>query len=179
MPAAGLAPIPDTSSARPPARSHNAHSLESATVYYRWHPLFGLALTVRRRQRHREGESLLCESPSGRLLSLPCWMCSPECLQFSLGSPLISVDALGSLRALLDMCHTSSNRDKASCRLSHKEDGDEKIRNTAGPADESVAPRRSTTRSLRSAKGTDTCAGRTTYKGRTAKSPDGGGRRRK
>ena len=168
----------NTLGAPQPAPPHNAHILESATVYYRWHPLFGLALPIRRRQRGREEESLLCECPGGRLLSLPYWMCNPECLQFSIGSPMISVDALRALRALLDMCHTFSNRDKAPCRLSPKEDGDEEIGSTAGPTDESVAPRRDTTWSLRPAKGTDTGAGRTTYKGRTKKDPDRRGRRR-
>jgi hypothetical protein len=37
--------------------------------------------------------------------------------------------------------------------LSPKEDGDEEIGNTAGPTNESVAPRRDTTWSLRPAKG--------------------------
>lgn len=161
---------PDTSGVRLLAHSHNAHGLKSARVYYRWHPLFGLTLPIRRRERRREGESLVCESPSGRLLSLPCWMCSPECLQFSLGSPLISTAALDELRALLDVCHTSSDCDKASCRLPQKEDADEKIRNAAGPADESVATRRSAARSLRPTKGTDACSGRTTYKRRAKRS---------
>jgi hypothetical protein len=36
-------------------------------------------------------------------------MCSPEALQFSLGSPLISADALEQLRCLLEMWQASSN----------------------------------------------------------------------
>src|SRR4051812_45653798 len=88
---AGPAPTPDTSDVRPPAYSHNAHSLETVTVYYRWHPLSGSTLPVRRRQQDRDGERLLCQSPDGRLLSLPSWMCNPECIRFLLGPPLISV----------------------------------------------------------------------------------------
>jgi len=172
-------PRPDILGAPRPAHPHSAHILERAKVYYRWHPLFGLALPVRRRQRGREGESLLCESPDGRLLSLPYWMCNPECLQFSLGPPMISVDALRALRTLLGMCHTFSDCGKVPCRISHKEDGDEKIGNTAGPTDESVALRRDKPGSLRAAKGTDTRAGRTTYKRRPKKHPDRRGRSRK
>ena len=133
-------------SARRPAHSHNAHSLGTATCTTVWHPLFGLALPIRRRQTNREGESLLCESPNGRLLSLPSWMCNPECLQFSLGSPLISVNAIEGLRALLDMCHTSSDCDAP---VSRKKDAHEEIQDAAGPADESVAPNPGSTRNSR------------------------------
>src|SRR6266581_3890654 len=134
-PAGHPAPTPDTSRAPPRAQSHNAHSLETVTVYYRWHPLFGLGLPVRRRQQDRDGERLLCQSPDDRLVSLPSWMCSPECLQFLLGPPLISVEALTELRALLDVWQTSSG-----C-LSRKEEADETIGHATPAADESVASR--------------------------------------
>jgi DNA invertase Pin-like site-specific DNA recombinase len=62
-------------------------------------------------------------------------MCSQECLQFLLGPPLISVEALTELRVLLDVWQTSSG-----C-LSRKEETDETIGHTSA-ADESVASRR-------------------------------------
>jgi hypothetical protein len=111
--------------------------LETVTVYYRWHPLSGLALPVRRRQQDRNGERLLCQAPDGKLLSLPSWMCDPDCIRFSIGPPLISTDALGQLRALLDMCQASSNH------VSDKEDVDETSsqakRGTVEPAPFSTA----------------------------------------
>ena len=152
-----LSPIPDTSSARRPARSHNAHSLETVTVYYRWHPLFGLALPLRRRQLDRDGERLLCQAPDGRLHSLPGWMCSPECLQFSLGSPLISADALGQLRALVDLWQASSNR------LSDEEEVDETISHSTEEAVESAASRRTNGRRRRRTEGTDGRIGGVTH----------------
>jgi hypothetical protein len=151
-------PRPDTSGARPPARSHNAHSLETVTIYYRWHPLFGLTLPLRRRQPDGNGERLLCQSPEGGLISFPSWMCSPECLQFSLGSPLISTHGLGQLRDLLDMWQASSNR------LSDEEELNETISHATKRAVESGASRNtSDNRGLkRGTEGTNDRPGRVT-----------------
>jgi hypothetical protein len=172
-PPAVPAPTPNTSDARRPAQSHNAHSLETVTVYYRWHPLFGLALPVRRRQKDRNGERLLCQSPDDRLVSLPSWMCSQECLQFLLGPPLISVEALTELRVLLDVWQTSSG-----C-LSRKEETDETIGHATSAADESVASRRTNynRRSQRPTEGTGSGAGGTARQ-RSAGKPRKVGKRR-
>jgi hypothetical protein len=110
---------------------HN--SLATVTVYYRWHPLSGLALPVRRRQKNCSAEQLLCQSPDGRTLAIPSWICSPECLQFSLGSPLISVEALAELRTVLHVWHTAFD-----C-LTSKEEIDETARRATQPTDESTA----------------------------------------
>jgi hypothetical protein len=165
---------PDTSGARPPARSHNAHSLETVKVYYRWHPLFGLSLPLRRRHEDRDGERLLCQAPDGRLHSLPGWMCSPECLQFSLGAPLISADALVQLRALVDMWQASSNR------LSGEEEVDETISHTTGGAVEPAASRRTSDnrRLQRRAEGTDNRASGVTHPRGSERSQDTARRRR-
>ena len=58
---------------------HNAHSLEIVTVYYRWHPFFGLSLPVWRRSKHRDDERIYCKAPDGRICVLPEWMLRAEC----------------------------------------------------------------------------------------------------
>jgi hypothetical protein len=42
------------------SQSHNAYVLGTATVYYRWHPLFGRSLRVVKRMKDRHGEHLIC-----------------------------------------------------------------------------------------------------------------------
>ena len=118
---------PDTWRALPPARSHSAQNLKAArtvTVYYRWHPHFGLTLRVLRQQRYGLCVCFVCEAPSGISCSLPSWMCDPECFTLTLGERLISVDALIELRHLLDNLHVPSACDTAS-QISPKEGIDE------------------------------------------------------
>src|SRR5436309_12978992 len=91
------------------ARLHTDHSFETVTVYYPWHPLSNVSVRVRRREQHRDGERVVCEAPDGRVCSLPSWMCRPESSQFSLGPPVIAVQALSDLRDILTVWHTSSN----------------------------------------------------------------------
>ena len=96
--------------------SHNAYVLETVTVRYRWHPLFGQALRVlkRERDRHGHGEYLFCELPDRISRSLPAWMFSSECTAFSVGPPAIAIEALSDLRDLLSSLQKSSPCDKAS-----------------------------------------------------------------
>src|SRR6266566_6249725 len=77
----------------PPIQLHNAYGFELVTIYYRWHPLFGLSVPVRARRKDRAGERIYCES-DGQIYPIPSWMLSPECLQLLLGPPLISAEAL-------------------------------------------------------------------------------------
>ena len=97
---------------------HNAHHfVETVTIYYRWHPLFGQSLRVCRREKKRRGEYISYQLPDGTICSLPAWMFSPaECAQFSLGSPLIAVEALVQLRDVLDALQVPSGCDKASLK---------------------------------------------------------------
>ena len=70
---------------------------------------------VRRRVKYAGGESVFCELPDGTIGSLPAWMMDLSCCSdLSLGSPLVSVDALVELRALLDSLHLPSHCDNAS-----------------------------------------------------------------
>ena len=86
------------------------------TIYYRWHPLFGRSLRVCKRENKRRGEYIFCQLPDGTISALPTWMFSPECAEFSLSSPLISVEALLQLRDVLDALQVSSGCDKASLK---------------------------------------------------------------
>ena len=118
---------------------HNAHSLEIVTVYYRWHPLFGLSLPVHKRRKIRSGEQVSCQLPDGTQCSVPSWMLRPECAQFSFGPPLISVEALHELRHLLTAWQISATCDKALLGSPTKEEGDETISEATQAADESAA----------------------------------------
>jgi hypothetical protein len=114
--------------------------LETVTVYYRWHPLFGLSLPVCRRSQHQEGERISCEAPDGRICLLPRWMLSPECSRFPLGPPRVSVAALWELHNLLAAWQAAPSCDKASPTPTRKEGCGEEISETTQRADESVAP---------------------------------------
>jgi hypothetical protein len=104
---------------------HNAHPFETVTVYYRWHPLFGLSLPVHKRRKTSNGERVFCQLPDGRLCAVPSWMLRPDCAQYSLGCPLISVEALCELRNLLAAWQTSGICGKALLKSPAKEGGDE------------------------------------------------------
>src|SRR5437763_15076776 len=96
--------------------SHNAYVLETVTVRYRWHPLFGQALRVlnRERDRHGHGEYLFCELPDRTSRSLPALMLSSECTAFSVGPPAIAIELLRVLSHLLRSLPKSSPCDTAS-----------------------------------------------------------------
>ena len=79
----------------------NAHDFETATVYYRWHPLFRQTMRIHKPVKDRHGEHIFCELLDGTICSLPTWMFRPDCMHFPIGSPLISVEALAALRDLI------------------------------------------------------------------------------
>src|SRR6266542_5314949 len=89
---------------QPASPSHNAHTfgqIETATIYYRWHPLYGQSLAVARRQRFPYSEIVYFRLDDGCTCTVPAWMCSVGCATFTLGPPLISMAALRQLRDLL------------------------------------------------------------------------------
>ena len=98
------------------SQSHNAQEFETVTVYYRWHPLAGQKLIVHGRA-NRDGERVLCRLPDGSVCSLPAWILRPESSQFTLGKPLVSVDALRQLKDLLSTLQTSAGCDKDSLKV--------------------------------------------------------------
>ena len=130
--------------ARPcaPSQQHNTHHFETVTVYYRWHPLFGQLLRVHKRIRGDQGEHVICQLPDHTLASLPTWMLSPECTQFTLGPALIAVAALYELRDVLSAWRTASDCDKASRKQSPKEVVHEVTEEAIQPAAKSVAAQR-------------------------------------
>jgi hypothetical protein len=122
-----------------PSHQHNAYHFEAVTVYYRWHPLFGQSLRVHKRIQSSQGEQVFCELPDYTLGSLPSWMLSPECTQFTLGTPLIAVEALYDLRDVLGAWRTASDCDKASRKQFAEEVVHEARVEAIQPAAESVA----------------------------------------
>ena len=119
----------------------NAYDVETATIYYRWHPLFGLTVPVRMRRKDRAGQRIYCES-DGKIYPIPRRMLSPECSQFSLGPPLISAEALGELHDLITSLPVHAGCDKASLNSPPKEGVDETIGKITLPANESPTPQR-------------------------------------
>lgn len=123
------------------------------TVYYRWHPLFGLSLPVRKRRRTGDGEQVTCQIPDGTLCSVPDWMLRPECAQFSFGAPLISVEALCELHRQLVASKTPSDGCAALLKSSGMEDGNETSGEATLSTDESTDSAHACASSGRQAKG--------------------------
>ena len=104
------------------------------TVHYRWHPLFGQSLRVHRRVKTRNGEQIFCQLPDNTLCALPMWMFSAECAQFTVGPPLIRIEALRELRDVLTAWQTTSFCDKASLTQSPPEVVHETVREADQPS---------------------------------------------
>ena len=147
----------------PPIELHNAYAVETVTIYYRWHPLFGLTLPVRMRRKVRAGQRIYCES-DGKIYPVPSWMLSPECSQLLPGPPLISAEALGELHDLLTSLPIHADCDKASQNSPPKEGVDETIGKITLPANESPTPQRTCDSNWpRAAQRIDHCAAGTTH----------------
>lgn len=104
------------------------------TVYYRWHPLFGQSLRIHRRTKTCNGEQIFCQLPDSTLCALPMWMFSPDCAQFTVGPPLIRIEALRELRDVLTAWQTTSSCDKASLTQSLPEVVHETVREADQPS---------------------------------------------
>ena len=70
-------------------------------MHYRWHTLHGQTLPLFRRDKQGRVELLFCELPTGRIVGIPAWMTDPASASYSLGPPVIAVEALEALRELL------------------------------------------------------------------------------
>jgi hypothetical protein len=62
-------------------------NLEIATIYYRWHPLYGQSLPVHWRQKFTSGEHVFVELDNGATCGLPAWMLSATCAAGIIGPP--------------------------------------------------------------------------------------------
>ena len=68
--------------------------------------------------KNRNGEQIFCELPNKTICALPTWMFNADCARFTLGRPLIRIEALRELREVLTAWQTTSSCDKASLRQS-------------------------------------------------------------
>lgn len=142
--------------------SHSAHHFETVTVYYRWHPLFGQSLRVRQRKKDHHGEWIVCQLIDDTSLSIPAWMLSPDCTQFTLGPPQIGIAALLELRDLLSALQAPPDCAKASLTSLRQEAAYEAASEVTPPAVESVfAERVGISGSRQQANGADSGTGRT------------------
>ena len=151
-----------------------------ATVYYRWHPLYGQSLRVWRRMKNRHGEHMFCELPNGTICSLPAWVFSPDCASFSVGPPLACAAALVELRDLLSAWQSSTDCGKPSMEESPREVGCDSPSEAAGLTVEPVAHRcPEDSYPGRQTAGVGSGARGTPDRGGPGKPPAGGGRRRR
>src|SRR5208283_3403091 len=142
---------------------HNTHHFEAVTIYYRWHPLCGYSLSVYDRKKTRQGEFFVCRCPDSTTLAVPAWMLNPECAQFSLGPPLVAVEALLELRDLFTSLRLAADCDKASLKSSLQEEAHEATREAPQSAVQSAASGSpGAGRSPRETEGTGSGAGGTT-----------------
>jgi hypothetical protein len=73
---------------------HSAHKT-SVTIAYRWHPLHGQTLCVRKRDRRHGNAYVVVQLPDDTLCALPVWMTDPAaCAGMALGPAVVSCDAL-------------------------------------------------------------------------------------
>jgi len=80
-------------------------------VHYRWHPLHGETLRLLVGHRVREGGLVICLGSDGKRWVLPQWMLDPECAQYEVGAPLVSIQALRRLREQLSSVPIASGYD--------------------------------------------------------------------
>jgi len=133
---------------------HSAYSLRSATVAYRWHPLFGRTLQVSRNRRGKDLTSIYTEERPDLARELPNWMFDEiYCAGMSLGPPQVSVEALDELVAALAAESKSAKRGsrlrssvpREAIRAQEKEPGSKTTRagsRTAGPDAVAGSPER-------------------------------------
>ena len=131
--------------------------------------------------KNRNGEQIFCELPNSTTCALPTWMFSADCARFTLGRPLIGIEALRELRDVLTSWQTTSSCDKASLRQSPLE----VVHETASEADRrstvaSTAPHRVQGSDIpRQAKRTRSSARRTAHQRITRKQRKKDKRRRR
>jgi hypothetical protein len=149
------------------------------TVYYRWHPLFGQSVRVHRRHRIKSEDYLHIRLPDETTCGLPAWMFDSACLEFIIGDPLISVEALNELRDVLNTLHGDAGKcDKPLLNIFRKGDTHEssgKLAPAAKPqVDECIADGDSRREKRRIASGDH---GSTSRGGRERRRPEIGAKR--
>jgi len=102
---------------QPARRSHTAHRLHTATVWYQCHPFYGTEVEVIRHLRKSESAILIVRLPGGSQIALPDWMMMPEvCDRFTNeAEPRIAIDALFDLRRLIDSHSIGKTHRDHSC----------------------------------------------------------------
>jgi hypothetical protein len=82
----------------------------------------------------RDGEQIFCQLPDNTLCVLPMRMFSAECAQFTVGPPLIGLEALRELRDVLTAWQTTSSCDKALLTQTPSEVVHETVREADQPS---------------------------------------------
>jgi hypothetical protein len=114
-------------------QQHSAHkSINGVVVQYRWHPLYGRPVVVRRRVRRADGDSLVVDVTGSVSRGMPAWMVSAEiCGAMALGPPEVAVAALNELRRVLDSIIDAEA--KTASTSAHEEVWVDEATQAAGP----------------------------------------------
>jgi hypothetical protein len=121
--------------------SHTAQFQWSVTIHYRWHPLFGEMLAVKRPSSSSDGgRAFICLLPDGTWGAVPEWMTSRErCSRLTLvNTPEVSLGALLELRACLAELPSQSVSAKIRVDIAcggkeTRRNGEDKGRGSIGP----------------------------------------------
>src|SRR5262245_47307113 len=126
------------SSNDPPNARHSTYRFRSATVGYRWHPLFGRTLQVSPFRRGKELTCIYTDERPDLCRELPNWMFDESyCSGMTLGEPEIGIDGLNELADVLALLN-ANRRQGAQSSPSRKREVDRA---------EKPSPRSSTARS--------------------------------
>ena len=110
--------------------SRSAYRFGSARIEYPWHPLHGRRLRVVQRFVCGGSEIVWLEERPNYCRELPAWMCDAAACQgmASVGPPMVALDALDRLAALLKLSAPGANTTASSQASSTKEASDAESR---------------------------------------------------
>src|SRR4051812_8370426 len=88
--------------AQVPSPGHSAHIGQEVVVHYRWHPLYGRRVCLRRSEQRSSGRFVQIEAEPGVVTVMAAWMLDPvACAGMEIGVRRVSADALIELHRLL------------------------------------------------------------------------------
>lgn len=112
-----------SSAAAEATKRHSTYSLRSATVAYRWHPLFGRTVQVSPYRRDKDLKCIYTDERPDLSRELPNWMFDEGyCAGMALGAPEISIKGLNELAAALDSLAKTRTSHARSCPSIEKEE---------------------------------------------------------
>src|SRR4051812_31049063 len=123
--------------ARVQSPGHSAHLGQDVVVHYRWHPLYGRRVGLRRSEQRSSGRFVQIEAEPGVVTVVAAWMLDPvACAGMEIGSRRGSVDALIELHRLL--CERGYRRNSPDDAIVVQEERDGEPEDRTGANDGST-----------------------------------------